>query len=498
MLIPLRHENMRGRRWPIITIGLIALNVFIFFGTHSKMDEQGEQEGQVKAHVLLLAAMHPELKVPDDVQGYVRAFETGNPALWKHIQNPDRRVEDAWDAKIRLDDDLTSLQEEMDSLAQQFLELRKGSLRDRYAFLPGEPKPSAYLTANFLHAGWLHLIGNMWFLWLAGFILEDTWGRLIYPILYLIAGAVALQVHAWSNPGSMVATIGASGAVAALMGAFLTRFPTMKIEMVWLLGLLRVYRFRAAAYWLLPLWLLTEIFYGALFGQASGVAHWAHVGGFVFGAAVGYGIRKSGLEQVAEKGIQEKIAWVSHPLLAEANEQLEKGQLDAAVDSLNRLVVEDPDSIDAHRMLQQIYWRKNDLDAHRVALEKLCALQLKRKETQDALQSYEEYRNSGGSHLPAPTWLDLCRQLEDQRELERGVIEYEALASAYPATKQSLLAQMAAGRLCLKCLNDPHRALLFYQAAAASSVPHLDWDANIQKGIEDARRALVSSVVPAR
>jgi membrane associated rhomboid family serine protease len=497
MLIPLRHESMRGRRWPVITIGLIALNVFLFLGTHWRMDEQGEQEGEVKAHVLLLAAMHPELKVPDDVQQYISAFEAGNPALWKQIQNPDRRAEDAWDAKIRLDSP-TSLQEEMDSLSRQFQELRKISIRDQYAFVPAEPRASAYLTANFLHSGWLHLIGNMWFLWLAGFILEDTWGRLIYAIFYLLAGAFALQVHAWFNPGSMVATIGASGAVAALMGAFLTRFPAMKIEMVWVLGLLRVYRFQAAAYWLLPLWLLMEIFYGSLFGQASGVAHWAHVGGFVFGAGVGYGIRKSGIEEVAEKGIQEKIAWVSHPLLAEANERLEKGQLDAAVDSLNKLLVENPDSIDALRMLQQIYWRKSDLNAHRVTVEKLCALQLKRKETQDALQSYEEYKNSGGTHLPASTWLDLCRQLEDQQDPERAAKEYEALAAAYPAQKQSLLAQMAAGRLCLKRINDPQRALRFYQAAAASSVPHLEWDANIQKGIEDARRALVTSAVPVR
>jgi membrane associated rhomboid family serine protease len=496
MLIPLRHENMQGRRWPVITIGLIALNVFIFLGTHWKMDEQGEQEGRVKAHVLMLAAMHPELKMPDDVQQYVSAFEARNPALWTHIQTPNRRVEDAWDAKIRLNDDPTSLQEEMDSLAQQFQELRKVSIRDHYAFLPGEPKSGTYLTANFLHSGWLHLIGNMWFLWLAGFILEDTWGRLIYPIFYLIAGAFALQVHAWFNPGSMVATIGASGAVAALMGAFLARFPNMKIQMAWVLGLLRVYKFHAAAYWLLPLWLLTEIFYGSLFGQASGVAHWAHVGGFVFGAAVGFGIRKSGLEQVAEKAIQEKIAWVSHPLLAEANEQMEKGQLDAAVENLKKLITENPDSVDAYRMLQQIYWRKNDLNAHREALEKLCALLLKRKETQEAVQIYDEYKNAGGTHLPASAWLDLCRQLEDQQDLQRAVNEYEALASTYPAEKQSLLAQMAAGRLCLKRLNDPQRALRFYQAAAASSVPHLDWEANIQKGIEDAQRLLADSAIP--
>jgi membrane associated rhomboid family serine protease len=159
---------------------------------------------------------------------------------------------------------------------------------EQYAFTPAHPKPIAYLTANFLHGGWLHLIGNMWFLWLAGAILEDTWGRVIYPIIYLVAGAAALQFHAWLNPGSIAPTLGASGAVAPLMGAFLVRFPKTKIEVAVVLGLGslsnlalgRGIRFKAAAFWLLPLWLLTDIFAGAQFGSYSGVAHWAHVGGF--------------------------------------------------------------------------------------------------------------------------------------------------------------------------------------------------------------------------
>ncbi len=109
-------------------------------------------------------------------------------------------------------DDSSDFQSEMDTLTGQFEQMEQTSILDQYAFVPGQPKPISYLTANFLHGGWLHLIGNMWFLWLAGFILEDTWGRLIYPSFYLLAGAFAMMVHSWSNPGSMVATLGASGA----------------------------------------------------------------------------------------------------------------------------------------------------------------------------------------------------------------------------------------------------------------------------------------------
>jgi hypothetical protein len=318
---------------------------------------------------------------------------------------------------------------------------------------------------------------------------------LIYPAFYLIAGILALQVHAWVNVGSITPTIGASGAIAGLMGAFLVRFPTTKIEMGWLL-MFRFYRFKAAAYWLLPLWLLMEVFYGSLFGQTSGVAHWAHIGGFVFGGLIALGVRASKLEQMAEKGIQEKITWVSHPLLAEASEQMEKGELDPAASNLKKLLQEKPDSIDAYRMLQNIYWRKNDQPAYRGAMEKIIALELKANDHAGAWLTYQDLKNSGGEKISASLWLDLCRQLETQPDIERAAGEYQNLAQACPTEKQGLLAQMAVGRIYLKRLNRPADALRFYEAAQASPVPHPDWQATIDRGIAEAKKALQPQTAP--
>jgi len=497
MLIPLRHENMQGRRWPVITIGLIALNAVIFLGTHWKMDEQAPELGEVRTHIILLAAMHPEINLHGKAQDLVTTVQTKNPALWKQAQNQNRDVHDAWDARIRMqaDEHPETMQAEMDSLSARFEVLDTTSVLSKYAFIPAHPTALSYLTANFLHGGWLHLIGNMWFLWLAGGILEDTWGRIVYPAFYLIAGLLALQVHALVNAGSLTPTIGASGAIAGLMGAFLVRFPTVKIEMGWLL-MFKFYRFKAAAYWLLPLWLLMEVFYGSLFGQSSGVAHWAHIGGFVFGGLIAMGVRASGLEQIAEKGIQEKISWVSHPLLAEANEQLEKGQLDAAESNLKAFLLEKPDSLDAYRMLQNIYWRKNDVPAHRGALEKVLTLELKANDHAGAWLTYQDFKSAGAEKLSAPVWLDFCRQLETQPDIERAAGEYQELAQAYPTEKQSLLAQMAVGRIFLKRLNRPAEALRFYEAAQASTVPHPDWQATIDRGIAEARKALQPQPVP--
>jgi membrane associated rhomboid family serine protease len=491
MLIPLRHENMQGRRWPVITFGIIALNVIAFLGTHWTIERQSPELGQVKVHLLLLAASHPELKIPEKVQPYLASIRKTNPALWKEAANPARDVFDAWDARIRMkpDDDPNFLQDELDSLADQYAELDSASILSKYAFTPARPTFMSMITAAFLHGGWLHLIGNMWFLWLAGAVLEDTWGRAIYPAFYLLAGILAFQVHAMFNAGSFTPTIGASGAIAGLMGAFLVRFPTTKIEMGWIF-FFRLYRFKMAAYWLLPLWLLMEIFYGAAFRTVSGVAHWAHVGGFVFGALIAVVVRKSGLEQLAEKGIQEKIAWVSHPLLAEASEQMEKGQLDAAQSNLQKLLQEEPDSIDAYRMLQNIYWRKNDLPAHRDALAKILALEVKANDHAGAIQTCQDFRSAGGEKLPPPLWLDFCRQLETQPDASHAAEEYSDLAQAYPTEKQGLLAQMAAGRLYLKRLNRPADALRFYEAALASTIPHADWQPTIDKGIAEAKKAL--------
>jgi membrane associated rhomboid family serine protease len=499
VFLPLGHENMQSRRWPIITIGLIALNIVAFLGTHWSIEQQDPQAAAVRAHVLMLAALHPDIVLPDNVKDFVNTYKQKHPGLWKQASDPNRELEDAWDVKMRMMEEPKQWQREMDSLALQFKEQTEESTVGKYAFTPAHPRAITYLTANFLHAGWLHLIGNMWFLWLAGLILEDTWGRAVYLVFYLLAGAFALQVHAWVNPDSMVPTIGASGAVAALMGAFLVRFPKTKVQMVWIGGLLRFYqarKFSAFAYWLLPIWLLMEVFSGALFGQGSSVAHWAHVGGFAFGMCVALGLRYSGLEQRTTDAVEAKTTWQADPGIAHAAESMEQGKLDDALSALQSAIAAKPDSLDAYTLLQQVYWRKNNLPAYQDAMIKVCQLQIKAQEPELAWQSYEEYTNSGGDAMPAATLLEICRIAENRQDFTTASAEYEKLAAKHPSDRSGLLALIAAGRISLKKLNKPEDALKFYNRAASSPVPHLDWDANIQNGIQDASKALVGQQVP--
>jgi membrane associated rhomboid family serine protease len=501
MFFPTGHENMRGRRWPVITIGLIALNVIVFLGTHWAIEEQAPKAAEARVHILMLAAMRPEVKMPPDVEKYVRSFAEHNPGLWKQMQEPNRDVEDVWDARMRLMEDPEQFQSEMDSLVQEYEQARESSVLERYAFIPDAPRPITYITANFLHGGWLHLIGNMWFLWLAGLVIEDAWGRVIFPVFYLLAGAAALQMHAWMYPGSMSAVLGASGAIAALMGAFLVRYPNVRIRMVWVLFLIfrvRLYRFKARAIWLLPIWLLVEILYGTLFGQTSGVAHWAHVGGFVFGALAALGLRYSGLEGRADQAIEAKVSWTADPRIVRATELMEQNQFDAAIASLAQLQVEEPDSLDAANVLAQVSWRKGDVAAHRAALLKLSQIHLKLHNPEAAWQHFQEFLNCGGERPPAPIWLEMCRYLENQDHPDLAVTQYELLASSYPNEKQSLLALLSAGRLCLRKLQRPADALRFYRSAQGSPITHSEWDSNIQAGINTAQSALGMSYSPAK
>jgi membrane associated rhomboid family serine protease len=491
MLIPLKHENMEARRWPVVTLTLIALNIVVFFFTMSATDSEAPELGEVKSHILILAALHPELKLQSDSQRLVDGFKQSHPDQWKRVQDPNRDIIDAYDAKLKMTEDTSKLQGEMDSLNTQYVKLSESSILEQYAFIPANPKPISYLTANFLHGGWMHIIGNMWFLWLAGFVLEDVWGRWLYSLFYLAAGAAALQFYAWTNPGSITPTLGASGAVAALMGAFLVRFPKMKIEMGYLL-MFRFRRFKAAAYWLLPLWLFSEIFYGSLLGSSSGVAHWAHVGGFLFGALAAVAIQHSGLEQKANKAIEEKLSWTADKEIEKANDMMEHGQLGEAVVLLMNYVAAKPNSLDAWNLLRQIYYRQSDTKLYCDATVRTCSLRLKAHEVEAAFQDYAEFIDAGGSKMPASVWLELCKGAEEKQEYERAFAEYQQLAAASPAERQALTAQLSAARLCLKKLNRPQDALALYQSAAASPIPHLDWETLIQSGIKEAKNALAA------
>src|SRR5436190_4006580 len=148
----------------------------------------------------------------------------------------------------------------------------------------------ALFSSMFLHGGWIHLLGNMWSLWIFGDNVEDRLGRTRYLGLYLASGMAAALLHIYTNAGSVVPTIGASGAIAGIMGAYFRFYPHARIETL-------VPPFVFGPFFVLPAvlflgwWFVLQFFNGALSLGAKGagfggVAWWAHVGGFLFGFAM--------------------------------------------------------------------------------------------------------------------------------------------------------------------------------------------------------------------
>ncbi len=140
-----------------------------------------------------------------------------------------------------------------------------------------------FITSMFMHGSWSHIIFNMLFFWIFGNNIEDYLGHFFFVLFYLGAGIFAAFAHILTNPSSQVPVIGASGAIAGLMGAYMLLFRKSRIKsLVFLFSFVTVIEVPAFVY--LLLWFITQIVSGiSSFGAATGVAFWAHVGGFVFG-----------------------------------------------------------------------------------------------------------------------------------------------------------------------------------------------------------------------
>jgi membrane associated rhomboid family serine protease len=148
---------------------------------------------------------------------------------------------------------------------------------------------SPFVTSMFMHGGWGHLAGNMLFLWVFGDGVENRIGRARFFGFYILVGVLATLTHAFFSPGSTLPTVGASGAIAGVLGAYLLLYPTSRVLMVIPIFFWPFF-FEVPAVLFLLVWFAEQFFFGAMTAAArlttetGGVAWWAHIGGFVFGA----------------------------------------------------------------------------------------------------------------------------------------------------------------------------------------------------------------------
>jgi membrane associated rhomboid family serine protease len=150
-----------------------------------------------------------------------------------------------------------------------------------------------FISNLFLHGGWMHIIGNMWYLWIFGDNVEDCLGRLRFLCFYLACGIIANLAQIIVDPASVVPTIGASGAISGVLGAYLLLYPRARISMlIPLFPFFPVFQVRAMFF--LVFWFLLQLQSGALalISTSANIAWWAHIGGFVAGMVLVKKIKK--------------------------------------------------------------------------------------------------------------------------------------------------------------------------------------------------------------
>jgi membrane associated rhomboid family serine protease len=229
--------------------------------------------------------------------------------------------------------------EEQQKLDQLALRL-KNTLDDvpyrKYGYIPAKKNWIGLATYMFIHGGWLHLIGNMLLLYLTGPFIEDIWGRPIFTAFYIIAGLFSGFMFSLYYPNFMGPLIGASGAIAGLMGAFLIKYWKTKIKFFFFFFVFHG-TFKAPAWLMLPIWLALEIFSAnridSVNAEGSGVAHWAHIWGFIFGLVMAAVMKRFKIEEkYVHPKIEAQVHFVDEGYKAfeEATQKINEGKSDEA------------------------------------------------------------------------------------------------------------------------------------------------------------------------
>jgi len=156
----------------------------------------------------------------------------------------------------------------------------------KYGFIPAQFSLITIFTSMFLHGGLDHLFGNMWYLWIFGDNVEDHWGKIKYIIIYFLSGIAATFLQWLTDPKSVIPSIGASGAISGVLGSYFILYPKAGVE---------TYYGEIPAYIVIGFWFVLQLIFGAVSlvgASGSEIAFWAHVGGFIFGAAVTWIFKK--------------------------------------------------------------------------------------------------------------------------------------------------------------------------------------------------------------
>jgi len=431
ILLPIGHDSQTVRRLPWVTFATMAACVVLWLALLPLVATAQVRVAKEFARTMEWWAAHPGLApdpwLVDFLEGTVG---TADPArLFPGVRRQDERPAAGQGAP---------------DPREEFAR-RTGALRAaveshpwrRFGLVPRRPRLHAFLTHMFLHAGLGHLLGNLLMLFLVGPFIEDAWGRPLHAAFYLGAGLFAAVAHVLLHPGSAVPVIGASGAIAGVMGAFLVRYWNTRMRFFYMIGFLVRGTFQAPSWLMLSLWLAMETLSGvatSAAGVVSGTAHWAHVGGFVFGAAFALGMRRYRVEErFIRPEIEAKITTraASAGIVERAFAAREKGQPGEAFTILLEAAREHPADPDLPPALWQVAVETGRTEEAAPFVGRWIEGRLRAGAVDDAIAQWRELRELvPGARLGATGFLQLARELAARGDTAEAAV---ALRGAFLA-----------------------------------------------------------------
>jgi membrane associated rhomboid family serine protease len=492
MIIPIGHDRQKTQRSPVITYTLVALNILFF--VISLMADSG-QDREIQAalsNLIEYAEKHPQVVISEQVEDLVVQLTGGADLFGFREEMRERRQRQKAGSGYSA---ALLEQPEMDLLAARLVKTWDNYWVNRFGFVPSRHAASLfnYLSCIFLHGGLLHLAGNMLYLMLAGIAIEDLWGRGVYLIFYLLSGMAATLAHYAFEPHSNIPVIGASGAIAGLMGAFMVRHFHARVKFFYaFFFFFRRGTFHIPAYVVLPLWLLQQLFFATMttqLGISAGVAFWAHIGGFAFGAAVAAILHHGGIElRFLTPQVEAQVSFDKSHIVSEALDKLNSGDAAAALPRLQMRLQMKPDDVETMYALAQAYCQLGRRSEMVALFHQIIRLQLRAGNRDAALSAYgtllDTYAEGEQPEpLPPREWMRLCDYLKETERPEAAASEYARLAEAYPDQAYAVRALICAAELYLHHLNESERARTLFRRAASHATASPAWRSRIAAGL---------------
>jgi membrane associated rhomboid family serine protease len=443
LLIPTGLEGRPVLRTPWVTLALIAANVAIAI-VSTTVDSARQSDAAVLFDLVEKSLRErPYLAMPERLTVLVDQETLARVERERALERIGAASPSAEQRQAQ--------QRALESLVDELHAALERLPTHRFGFVPARPTLASMFSSMFMHAGWLHLLGNMLFLYAGGPYIEDVYGRPLFLLSYLASGLAAVGGQYFSSPHGQIPLVGASGAIAGVMGMLLVRLWHSRIRFLCLPFVIPIVRFRLSlpALVVLPLWFLEQLWYGQRAMQGGGVAWWAHVAGFVFGCALAGSVK---LLRVEERWLGTAFVSEQSRALDGVSAARESGDYAAARAELRGVLASEPDSVDAWRESYELALAEGDAAEATRALMRLLELLPRRGAAWSAIaiELIDDMRWTQLAEPPARLYLAIAGVLDRKGDVVRAVEYYDAVVREAPRDALALRALVRKGELLIR------------------------------------------------